>query len=86
MKSPADAIKVISSQRAAMWSRVSRLDWLTTDEASLYCRVSVRTFEGMVKSLPIPFTRPAGPRGDRRFYRADLDASLLSRRENNPAA
>ncbi len=79
-----DGLTVISESRAALWSRVATLDWLTADEASLYCRVSLATFEKMVKTLPVPFTRPAGPKGDRRFFRSDLDASLMSRRENLP--
>jgi excisionase family DNA binding protein len=83
----ADSIKVISADRAALWSRVAKLTLLTTDEASLYCRVGLRTFERMVKDIPIAFVRPAGPNGDRRFFRTDLDAALLSRRENAaPAA
>lgn len=91
MKNPADAadlpgLNIISARRAAMWTRISRLDWLTADEASLYCRVSLATFEKMVKSLPIPFTRPCGPNGDRRFYRSHIDAALLARVENKPAA
>lgn len=94
MKYPTDAatkdgLRIISASRAALWTRVSKLDWLTADEAALYCRVSLPTFEKMVKGLPIPFTRPAGPKGDRRFHRAHLDAALLSRVENtssSPAA
>lgn len=81
MKRPADACRVISANRAALWERVAKLDYLTTDEAALYVRFGVRAFEEMVKSGPIPFTRPAGPRGDRRFLRSDLDAFLYSRRE-----
>lgn len=91
MKHPADAatkdgLRIISAARASLWTRIAKLDWLTADESALYCRVSLPTFEKMVKALPIAFTRPAGPKGDRRFYRAHLDAALLSRVENKPAA
>lgn len=90
MKHPADAadlpgLNIISARRAAMWTRISRLDWLTADEASLYCRVSLATFEKMVKSLPIIPVRPTGPKGDRRFYRPDIDKALLSTRETTAA-
>jgi len=88
---PADSVKsadvrVISAPRAALWLRVSRLDWLTTDEAALYCRVGVSTFERMVRDLPIKFVRPAGPKGDRRFYRSHLGAARGAGVENYPAA
>jgi len=91
VKNPADTtveggIRVISATRAALIARVSKLDWLTTDEAALYCRVGVSTFERMVRDLPIKFVRPAGPKGDRRFYRSHLDSALLARVENSPAA
>lgn len=91
MKLPADTtieggLRVVSASRAALIARVSKLDWLTTDEAALYCRVGVSTFERMVRDLPIKFVRPAGPKGDRRFYRSHLDAALLARVENSPAA
>ena len=76
---------MISANWFALWVRVSKLDWLTADEAAIYCRVSARTFERMVKDLPIPFSRPAGPRGDRRFFRSHIDAALLSRVENSAA-
>lgn len=79
-----DDLRIISAAKAELWTRVSRLDWLTADEAALYCRVSLPTFEKLVKTLPVPFTRPAGPKGDRRFYRSHLDTALLSRVENLP--
>jgi excisionase family DNA binding protein len=60
--------------------------WLTSAQAAEYCEVSRKTFNGMVKSIPIPFARPAGPRGDRRFFRVQLDAALRSTVENLPAA
>jgi len=78
--------EVISAARAAMWVRVSKLDWLTPAEAACYCRRGQTAFEVMVRDLPIPYIRPCGPTGDRLFYRADLDAALLARRENSPAA
>ena len=77
-----DPIKVISATRAAEWLRVSKLDILTADEAALYCRVGLATFEKMVKELPVPFFRPRGPQGDRRFFRADLLSLMQSKREN----
>lgn len=77
---------MISASRAALLARVSRLEWMTTGEAALYCRVGIALFDRMVKALPIPFSRPAGPRGDRRFRRSDLDAALASRLENLPPA
>jgi len=86
MKPSSDDVKVISAPKAAMWLRVSKLDWLTTSEAALYCRRGQTAFEAMVREIPIPFSRPCGPNGDRLFYRADLDAALLGRRENLPAA
>lgn len=76
--------KIITDANAKIWVRVSRLDWLTADEAALYCRVSPTTFEGMIPALGIPVSRPAGPKGNRRFFRADLDKALLSTRQ--PAA
>jgi len=90
-KLPADTtveggIRVISATRAAEWLRVSKLDILTADEAALYCRVGLATFEKMVKELPVPFFRPRGPQGDRRFFRADLLELMQSKRENCPAA
>lgn len=80
------ASEVLSAARAAMWVRVSKLDWLTPAEAAAYCRRGQTSFEEMVRSIPIPFIRPAGPTGDRLFYRADIDAALLARRENLPPA
>lgn len=88
MRLPADTngLRVISATRAALVARVSKLEWLTTAEAALYCRVGGSLFDRMVRSIPIPFSRPAGPKGDRRFFRSDLDRALMSRRENLPAA
>lgn len=80
------AAEVLSAARAAQWVRVSKLDWLTSAEAAVYCRRGQTAFEEMVRAIPIPYSRPCGPNGDRLFYRADLDAALLSRRENLPAA
>lgn len=60
--------------------------WLTSAQAAEYLQVCGKTFDRMVKRLPIPFVRPAGPNGDRRFFRVDLDRALMSRRENLPAA
>jgi excisionase family DNA binding protein len=77
-----DGLHVITASRAALWARVSALDWLTADEASLYLRVSGTLFEECVSKGPIPFSRPGGR--DRRFFRKDLDAFLHSRRENQP--
>lgn len=85
MKPASAAVRVLSEARAALWHRVSRLDWLTFSEAAVYCRRGPTSFESMVRDLPIPFSRPCGPNGDRLFYRADLDAALLSRRENFPS-
>lgn len=82
----AAAAQVISAARAAMWIRVSKLDWLTPAEAACYCRRGQTAFEVMVRDIPIPYSRPCGPNGDRLFYRADLDAALFARRENLPAA
>ena len=78
--------KVASAADVALWQRVAKLDWMTANEAAVYVRFSPRVFEEMVVATPIPFSRPAGPKGDRRFFRADLDAALRSRRENIPAA
>lgn len=83
---PASEAKVLSAAQAAKWVRVSKLDWLTPAEAACYCRRGQTSFEAMVRDIPIPFIRPAGPTGDRLFYRGDLDLALLSRRENLPAA
>jgi len=80
-----NGLKVISEERAAEWLRVSKLDILTADEAALYCRVGLATFEKMVKELPVPFFRPRGPQGDRRFFRADLLSLMHARLENCPA-
>lgn len=60
--------------------------WLTAAQAAEYCQVCLKTFNRMVQGIPIPFSRPAGPRGDRRFFRVDLDRALMSKRENLPAA
>lgn len=65
-------------------SASERLEWLTSAQAAEYCQVCMKTFGRIVKRIPIPFVRPAGPNGDRRFYRSDLDAALMSRRENLP--
>lgn len=78
--------EVIGAARAAMLVRVSKLDWLTPSEAAAYCRRGKTSFEEMVRALPIPFIRPAGPTGDRLFYRDDIDKALLARRENLPPA
>lgn len=66
----------------ALRRKVSLLTWLTSSEAALYCAVSEATFSGMVHSIPIPYVCPAGPNSHRRFLRADLDAALMSRRQN----
>ena len=81
MRSP-----VISASDAAEIARVSKLEWMTAAETAVHCRVGLTTFEKMVREIPIPFTRPAGPRGDRRFFRARVDAALMSRVENLPPA
>jgi len=57
---------------------------MTTDETALECRFGAAAFEKMVKFIPIPFSRPCGPKGDRRVLRSDLDAALRSRIENLP--
>ena len=59
-----------------------RLRWLTSAQAAEYCQVCLKTFNRMVQGIPIPFARPAGPNGDRRFFRVDIDRALLSCREN----
>lgn len=62
---------VLSAARASEWQRVSKLDFLTADEAAIYIRVSRTTFDGLVKG-GLRFSRPAGP-GLRRFMRSHLD-------------
>lgn len=79
-------LNIISEEKAELWARVSKLDWMTTDEAALYCRFGVSAFEKIVKSIPIPFSRPCGPKGDRRFFKSDLDVALRSKIENLPKA
>ena len=59
-------------------------DWLDIREAAKHAGVSVATFRIMVSHLPIPFVRPTGPKSDRRFWRADIDSALRSKRENLP--
>lgn len=56
-------------------------NWLTVQQAAEHYGISPRSFEDAVKALRIPFYRPTGPRGDRRFWRDDLDAALLATRE-----
>lgn len=73
---------MISASQAALWLRVSRLDWLTAAESAVYMRLSKTVFESCVRLGPIHFSRPAGPRGDRRFRRANLDRYLDSRPES----
>lgn len=62
---------------------------LTPREAAAYLRLSRSAFALVAASIPCE--RPAGPRGDRRFRRSDLDAYSRSTRvvpaaPANPAA
>lgn len=68
--------RVISARDAATLARVSRLEWLTTSEAALYCRRGRAAFEKFVIARRIPSSRPGGPNGDRLFRRTALDSAL----------
>lgn len=84
MRLPSDSakvvrgVRVVSSGRAALIARVSKLEWLTTSEAALYCRRGRSAFEKMIVDLRIRPSRPGGPTGERLFRRVDLDAALVS--------
>ena len=65
---------MISARDAAVWSRVARLELMSSSEAAFYLRVSVRAFNVAVSAGLIPFELPAGPNGRRRYRRSDLDA------------
>jgi len=62
-----------------------RATWLTAAQGAEYLQVSRKTFRAMVRNLPIPFSRPAGPTSHARFFRSDIDRAMMSRRENLPA-
>lgn len=55
--------------------------WLSTKQAAAHYGISLRTFEDSIRALRIPFYRPTGPRGERRFLRDELDAALRATRE-----
>lgn len=83
MRAPADAnrqddLRVVSARRAALIARVAKLEWLTTNEAALYCRRGRSAFEKMVVALRIPCSKPGGQNGERLFRRTALDAALTS--------
>jgi excisionase family DNA binding protein len=71
-----------ASVDAQRWTRVAAMDWLLAEDAAFYVRRSLGSFNEMVKTLPIPFIRPMGPKGERLFYRSHIDAALLARTEN----
>ena len=74
--------RVTSAARAEEWKRVAGLDLLNAADAAIYLTVSLTTFEEIVRSdmgrRLIAVIRPAGPRGDRRFLRSDLDAYIAA--------
>lgn len=69
---------VITPREFAEWSRVSKLDYMTTDEAAVYIRIGRATFDALVKEGRIKFSRPNGPTGMRRFLRIHLDEFMRS--------
>jgi len=69
---------IINAREAADWLRVSKLDYMTTDEAALYLRMGRPMFDALVKAGRIKFSRPNGPTGMRRFLRVHLDEFMRS--------
>jgi len=69
---------IITPRDFAEWNRVSKLDYMTTDEAAKYIRLGRGTFDAVVKEGRIKFSRPNGPTGIRRFLRVHLDEFMRS--------
>ena len=69
---------IITARDFSEWSRVSKLDILTTDEAALYLRIGWPMFDGLVKAGRIKFSRPNGPTGIKRYLRVHLDEFIRS--------